>query len=302
LRVYGGDVSAGNGQPTTCASSTSAVVSWNKESPNFGGAGAQYAVKAIGQIKDFATALGNTAGAAATGKGLAFANTTASGSSIFGGSFGSLPCISDYYGRSTQTPTTPLPSTNLGNASLAGAHSFTVNGPTTLSGTLAGSQRTVVYVNGDVLITNDIAFPASWTSATTPMFELVARGNIYISQNVTRLDGVYVAQPTNPAASNGIIFTCANAALPPIAVSSTDASVYTKCKNKLTINGSFIARQVQFLRTNGTRSQANPGDLSTSANVAEVFNFSPAIWMAQPPLPSGSAGQYDAITSLPPVL
>jgi hypothetical protein len=131
-----------------------------------------------------------------------------------------------------------------------------------------------------------------------PLFQLVVRGNIYISESVTQLDGIYIAQPTS--ATNGNIYTCASASGVPVA--TNDTAIYTRCSNTLTVNGAFIAREVQFLRTRGTLSQSSPAELSTSGNIAEVFNFSPATWIQQPPVPTDMLEGYDAITSLPPVL
>lgn len=296
FRVYDGDVSAGNGFPAACASSNSSIVTWNKESPSFSGAGTQAAAYAINQIHDFATAYGNGAGAAPA-SGLAFANTTTSGSSIFGGAFESLPCVADYYARRDITPTIPF--TNM--ASMNGFRSYTATGPIALSGAnINVGQQSVLYVDGDVLLTGNITYNGNWTPANMPLFQLVVRGNIYIARGVGQLDGVYIAQPSN--ATNGTIYTCANPGLPATAVAPTAPTFYADCNGKLTVNGAFVARQVQFLRTRGTLSLSSPGEGSGSTNIAEVFNFSPAAWIQQPPVPTTMLESYDAITSLPPVL
>ncbi|HSX32234.1 MAG TPA: hypothetical protein VLF43_03160 [Candidatus Saccharimonadales bacterium] len=296
LRVYKGDVSAGNGWPASCVNSDSSIVGWNKESPSYGGAGVQYAAYAIKDIQDFATAYGNTAGAA-PGSSLAFANTTASGPDVFGGSFGSLPCIPDYYNRSTLTTTSAWGGGNI--TSLPnGQASFTVTGNTTMSGNVNPGQQSVVYVDGDVFIDGDIRYVGNWSVNNMPLFQLVVRGNIYISEDVTQLDGIYIAQPDT--ATNGNIYTCAASNGVPVA--TNDTAIYTRCKNPLTVNGAFIAREVQFLRTAGTLSQSAPGENPAAGNIAEVFNFSPATWIQQPPVPSDMLEGYDAITSLPPVL
>jgi hypothetical protein len=299
LRVYGGDVSAGNGQTTTPGSCTNnsaaSIIGWNQGAPGgYSAAAVQYAAMALGRIYDVSTSLNNGTGAAPVPSGLAFANTGASGSN-FGGLYGSVPCIPNHYNT---TATTLLPSTNLN--SLSGINRYRATGPVALGGNINPNQRTVVYVDGDVLINSNIVYTGSWTPASVPLLQLVVRGNLYISQNVTQLDGIFIAQPNG--ATGGNIYTCANPALPAAAVLTTSGTVYTNCRNKLTINGAFVAKQVQFLRTNGSLKQAAAGEASGSTNIAEVFNFTPALWMAQPPTPSGSGGEYDAITSLPPVL
>ncbi|HSX16647.1 MAG TPA: hypothetical protein VLH86_00940 [Patescibacteria group bacterium] len=295
LRAYGGDVSAGNGfssgTGSTCTiNSEAAVVGWNKESAgSFAGAGAQFAVYALDQIYDVATALGNTGGAPA-GSGLAFTNTTPSGGN-FGGTVGSLPCISDYYGLAPTTAA--LTVTDLGSASLVtGAYNKT--GPVTLSGTLTAVKRVSIYVLGDVIINNNITYPASWTSGDAPLVEIVAKGNIYVGSNVTQLDGVYIAQPSG--ASGGTIYTCSTGA----AAVATNLLAST-CGSKLTINGSFIANQVQFLRAAGSVAQSSAGETSAASKAAEVFNYGPAAWMPYPPGLANTT-DYDSINSLPPIL
>jgi hypothetical protein len=302
VRVYGGDVSAGNGfatTPDTCTTNPQgAVVGWNNEGPSFSGAGAQFATYAMKQIFDFATALGNTGGAQA-GSGLAFANKTPSGGT-FGGTFGALPCASNFF--ATKGTTTPAASPiNVGGLA---TNTYTGTAPAgqavQIGGNLGGSQKVVVYVDGDVLITGDIKFPGSWTTANPPYFQLIVRGNIYISQNVKQLDGIYSAQPNG--AAGGIIYTCANTGLPATAVAPAGGGAFTSCKNQLIVNGSFVARQVQFLRVNGTlrQSAANePGNATSHA--AEIFNYSPALWMTMPPGIT-TTNDYDSVTSLPPIL
>jgi len=62
-----------------------------------------------------------------------------------------------------------------------------------------------------------------------------------------------------------------------------------------------LANQVQFLRTNGSLRQANATETGASGAAAEVFNYGPGSWLAQPP--GGTASdEYDSITSLPPIL
>jgi hypothetical protein len=301
MRVYGGDVSVGNGQPTACTIANSGVIGWNKETPSYAGAGAQYAVMAIGQINDFASTLGNAAGATAPSS-LAFANTTISGANIFGGGYGSLPCIPDYYSRRTQVTTVPLLSTDL--STLTGEQNYTATGPILIGGNINMGQKTVLFVNGDVLITSNITYPASWpASSSPPLFQIIAKGNIFVSQNVTRIDGIYIAQPTTAASTGtGKIITCANTGLPVNPVSTSDTAIYTKCQNALTINGAFVAKDVWFLRTRGSLSQSSAAETNASTNIAEIFNYSPAFWIPQPEGIPSDGGEYDSVTSLPPVL
>lgn len=304
LRIYGGDVSAGNGftsgTGSTCTNNAgAAVVSWNQRGggPGWAGAGTQFATYALSKIFDFADNLGNPPGggnASTKPSGFSFSNTTTDiNNGDFGGSLGSIPCIQDYWDTTGATNYAgPLATTSTGKYV-----GFT---PAIVSGTMSVNQRVVLYNNGDVYINGNITYPASWPVDQPPLFMLVARGNIYIRKSVTRLDGTYVAQ-RNGAGAGGTIYTCANSVFPPTAILPTDPTAYGDCNTKLTINGSFVANQVQFMRTFGTLSQAVAGETASSGNAGEVFNYSPVNWMTSLPGQNLST-TYDAITSLPPVL
>jgi hypothetical protein len=222
---------------------------------------------------------------------LAFANTTPSGG-VFGGTLGSTACVSDYYAAA---PTTSLMAgTDLGAVGVV-TGAYTKTAPATLSGTLTTTKRVSVFVNGDVIINNNITYPASWTSANPPLVQIVAKGNIYIGSNVTQLDGVYIAQK-NGATNTGIIYTCATGG----AAVATSLLAGT-CASKLTINGSFVAYQVQFLRAYGSLAQSSAAETSAASKGAEVFNYNPSAWMPNPPGQANTT-DYDSISSLPPIL
>jgi hypothetical protein len=302
LKVFGGDVSAGNGlatAPSTCTNNpNAAVVSWNKRAAgSYAGAGAQYAVYALKTITDFSSAQ-NLTGGAAEPAGLSFANTTTNVAiGNFGGNWGTANCIPDYYSRKPASTSAFPPSVS---SMVTGA--YYSNASTTLTGGNVNPGNNIsVYVNGDLFISSDITYTGAWNLNNMPLFELVVRGNIYISSNVHRLDGVYIAQKNG--ATGGTIYTCATSATPLVL---TGGAFYNTCNSKLVINGAFVANSVQFLRTASSLSQSNSGEISSDVgagtNGAEVFNFNPTLWMVQPLDTSGTVDNYDAITSLPPVL
>ncbi len=297
FKVYGGDLSVGNGladaSGACVGNNNAAIIGWNRGAGGgYGGAGTQFAEVALGRIFEAATAVGNAGpNRAAVPRGLAFAGNNLN-TGLYGGSFGSLPCTADYYGR--------MPAANMSFVSLAasttsGPYSWNGPAPLVLSGVVPASRITL-YVNGNVFINNNITYPANWTSGSTPLFQLVVNGDIFIRNGVSRIDGVYIAQKSG--ATGGTIYTCAlgASALVP------DGQLYSRCNNKLTVNGAFIANQVRFLRTNGTRQQGSGNEAGGSGNIAEVFNFSPALWMGQPVGQIIGSPQYDSITSLPPIL
>ncbi|HUC89579.1 MAG TPA: hypothetical protein VMR45_02155 [Patescibacteria group bacterium] len=290
-RAYGGDISAGNGFTTsgTCVNNLlGSVVGWNKEAAgSYAGAGAQFATLALGTIYDSATAQGNAV--ATNGSNLAFGNTSPSGGN-FGGSFGSLSCIPDFYG---QKPATTVPFGG-GTLSPLTSNAYSATGPITISGNINPGQKTSLFVQGDVIINDNIIYPGSWGSGNVPLFELVVKGNIYVGANVTRLDGMYVAQPT--AGNKGIIYTCSNGATP-VATTSLAGS----CNNKLTVNGAFIANSVQLLRASGSLAQSSAAETGSSGSAAEVFNYNPIMWTVSP-VGGSNGSDYDSVTSLPPIL
>jgi hypothetical protein len=135
-----------------------------------------------------------------------------------------------------------------------------------------------------------------------PLFYVVVDGgNITIDNNVTNIDGVFIAEP-NSSGQGGNIFTCDNVG-PQIQMLFSSGS--QGCTSQLVINGSFIAKNVDLQRTNGTLSsakaptQADSCSTGIDPNAAEVFCYSPMQWLANP-LPQTTS--LESLSSLPPVL
>lgn len=258
---------------------------------------------------------------------LAFANSgvtsnawPASGS--FGGSFGSsLPCAEDYYSDISSSPTTSISAgQNLstlanGRYSIAGGATYALN-----TGTgIPDGRELVVYIDGSVYLTGaTFGYQnTSWSNVSSiPSLFIIAKGNIYISPTITRMDGVYVAQSTNPDPSvsgTGEIFTCSGTGGDYEYVRPTlNTEIITGCANQLLVNGSFIAEKVHLLRTQGSLSSpssaATNAEIATSpatwSNNAEIFRYTPELYVRTNRFlrPSSSATSYDAITSLAPAL
>ena len=76
------------------------------------------------------------------------------------------------------------------------------------------------------------------------------------------------------------------------------------CDRKLTVTGAFMAKRVHLLRTRGNVGSAPVApELYDSANTAEVFRFSPELYLAMISGGYSSAvGQFDSIKTLPPAL
>jgi hypothetical protein len=294
LKVYGGDVLAGtavagdtSGSGQSCVTNDDGgVYSWNNHTVDFSGAGSQYAVMALGQILDFASAIG----AAGQPGGLSFANYGLDPTNeyditqgLFGGKFGGTTTGCDFTSDITVAPNTTSDMT-IGATAIATA------------------TQDVRYVIGhDVYISGNIMYSSTggWTSIDQiPYFKLVVvGGNIYIGSGVTQLDGVYVAEQDENG-NGGIIYTCATGLRAPVNP-LVPATFNPTCKQQLTITGAFAAQQVQFLRTFGTVGSAG-ADTWSANNAAEVFRYSPEVWLPRSTTKIGTG--YDAITGLPPVL
>ncbi len=301
LRVYGNDVSAGGGFGEQAGGAGGIKTNF---SATKNGSGVQFAAFALDAINNFSSGT-LISGASLPSKVDTFANNfgEASGSlGKLGGSFGSNMKATDFYditmidsGDEVETRT----SRNISVNSLSKLQTH-ANGDVDLGGgDIAG--RKGLYVDGDVYIKGDIKYPDDISGL--PYFALIVKGNIYIDPSVTRLDGLYVAQPKDDN-SAGQIITCAN--------SSGPLKNYDNpgCRSKLTINGAFVAKSVRFLRTlDSLRDSSRTDDAITREHAAEIFNFIPEMYLGTPPFKnegvgagSGSTGRYDSIMTLPPIL
>jgi hypothetical protein len=327
FQVTGGDIVAGasiaTGVGSPCTGTGAAphltdagITSWNNDGlPDFAGAGSEYAAFALNYIQDFVTKQG-IPGSSETNQ-LTFSNKNNAGSvdlskGLFGGMFGTAPCA-DYW-TSKPADITKLTTVNNGSVSSAtsGNYSHIGSNLSLATSTIGNGRHVTIYVEGDVAITGNITYPAGASysdRSDIPSFRLIVHGRIFIGANVTQLDGLYVAVPdagyadstvpagkpsTFSAPKAGTISTCSVGftSLDPTALASNNfASV---CGNPLTVNGSVVAEQLWLLRTRGSLNSGIP---------AEVFNYSPEVWLA----PSAGAGgvsgvDYQSVIGLPPVL
>ncbi len=308
VRAYGGDISAGGSLANSsggCSMNTGAgIFGWNRRSGGaWAGAATQFAAYTMYRLFDTSTSLGNGGGSAPRPSGLAFANTgTDTANGRFGTSLGSVACIRDYYGAGPASPQS-LPPAGGGryNLDAVGSGEYERIGNTIFQvvggySYIDPNQKTTIYITGDVHIDTNIVYNGSWSSRSIPSLRIIVRGNVFINPGVRRIDGLIVAQPTN--ANDGIIYTCSGST--PF-VAPANNTLVSACRNSLTVNGAFVARQVRLLRASGTLRQSSAGETAATSRAAEIFNYGPALWMMQP-TEGGNADAYDSITSLPPVL
>ncbi len=207
-------------------------------------------------------------------------------------------CAPDFYDQYKKNPA-PLaiaPPTSLSDlvGSITGQYEVTQDVPN-FAGTgqiiVPTGTKVTLYVTGNVTINNNIIYDSSWNvddPDTAPSFTLVVKGNINISKNVTRVDGLYVAQPTN--GNDGELNTCA----------TNDGNQF--CSSQLVMNGAVVARRILPLRSSGTvYPLANPAfNPPPGHQAAEIFNFVPSMVVSNPnfaPINNPNQGFF----SLPPV-
>jgi hypothetical protein len=299
-----------------------------------GGASSQYGVFSLGEVdgrraQDGFYSQGSQVGSSV--KALTFANYD--GTLPFGGKFeGAISqsqCITDYFSKvdpSNPGVTAFDSSTNwrpiFVNAGVGGTYYSNVPAGGILdlfAGSGAGDmqlkagKRIVIYVNGNVYINRNIIYDPSVTIDSVPKFALIVKGSIYIDTPANRLDGMYVAEPAGAtaatvAADDGIIWTCHPYR------NQTEYTYPPNCNSPLVVNGSLIAKQINFLRVKGDINSAPPGEdnastvgscTSGSCNVSEVVNYSPAMIIGGSFFNSSNSSSsqglpIDNIISLPP--
>lgn len=335
FKVFGGDVSAGNTFATTFSGATScanpanasaSIYGWNTaadatygQGQHYAGSGAQFAVTAPSVIFGVASNQNNVnanpaPGAQPNSLGLSFANSSPANNNYtagyFGGSLTASACLTDFYSSKP---------TNI-NGYISGSQNLNgLDGIYTMSGgsiinksNITTGKHVTIYAIGNIFIGDDITFPGSYGAVDQiPSLILIVKGNIYISNNVKNLSGIYIAQPTANSSADGYIYDCASgpsSAMP-------NYSIYDNCGNQLVVNGSFIANKVALMRTgisspngaiNSSLRRSFNNENNTNTNAAEVFNYGPAFWMnltlPQTTSTGTSSAGYDSIISLPPIL
>jgi hypothetical protein len=331
IRAYGSDVVAGGGFGTSCSRSDSRILTFmrpiGEQNPtnDRSGSGVQLAAMALGEIRGFTSA--SIRGNAPTlPAGLTFANNISpSGNPLSprlgGGVEGDGWCMKDYF-TSTQYPdsnTDKKERINTGTVDIANLANdkqtfVTPTGSTvTINNSAANyTGRRTVYIDGDAFVNSNIRYNTNYPSVDDiPSFTLVVKGNIYISNNVTQVDGLYIAQPRDN--TKGRIYTCANSSGPILSPSGlwNDCGA-SNSSRQLIINGTFLAERVVLNRTAFTlrdsrHKECVPNLVAGCPNskAAEVFNFSPELYLSPPlfsPRSTAASGDYQYFSILPPVL
>lgn len=332
-RAYGNDVVAGaqfeNSNSTCPTNSSITAYQWSNAVQRPIGSGSQFAAMSIGSIQDFASAFLRSIKPYSV-NGLTFANSSGG----YGGNFSSqcLP-IFNYFKNKSNTLLTTTVTSPMDVSKLSGGQYLVqpVGGTLDLTDSSGVNNTAVLYVQGNVEISQDITYNANGAkySATTgkvtgvPNLYVIASGNIYIQSNVQQLDGVYVAENTCDyqlacVSSGGMINTCANGTQ-----SYLSNELFKNCNTQLTIRGALIADTIKLERTYASMRNSVSGENPLSSKTyncsmgnlhevnpinskegcaSEVFNFDPLNYLGNPGIDPNAQYQYDSIYSLPPVL
>lgn len=311
FQTLNADTVVGGGFGSSCAPKDSGIFAYMKSSSTIDGSGSQLGSFASGDIKGFRSAISNSA-YKTLGRGLTFGGSSSGLSGLspsIGGNYASVSCMKDYFTDTQYSDSTKLvsPATNFGD-STHNNKQVTYTGDKTISGLANYGNKTTYYVDGNVYIAGNITYanPAGWANASAiPNFTLVVKGNIYIDNSVTQLDGVYIAQPDGN--SGGTIYTCAGGS----GVTYDESGIKDNCvgtnygqtttsTSTLTFNGVVIANKLVLARVLGDVLSTSPA----TNTPAEIFNYSPEVILS-PPLfrtANGADAGNDDIGILPPIL
>lgn len=344
FKVLGNDVVSGGMFGSECSGigNYKGISTYGRTSDAHRGSASQYGAFAVGVINGFTSAhykkLETEAGANVAFRpfGLSFSNTSGG----FGGNYaaiGDVTCLPNYFtgtaytGATTITPANVKTTLETRNADSKVVEYFKTTGPVSLAGAtvLSGtstpteqtSTRKVIFVDGTVTISNNIAYnTTTWNKRDHVPYVMIIAKKIVINANVTRIDGALVAQPDPLVSGSGVIETC-------------NSHSFVNCRSPLTINGGLIAERVDFKRTrgsmrngqvyeglsnnphlrvagsppvnhcsNGTATAlASGGGFNMLSCVSEIVNFSPEIYLmlSQVVQPSEQF-RLDSFVTLPP--
>lgn len=309
LKAYGGEIMTGGviGGSGACSpgSGRGGIHAWTRDvgGGQYVGASTQLTITSLLRVNEFYSA---SHGPSTRPKGLTIANRDSTdGNSTYGGGSGLGRCTTDYISETTTAPINELPAWNGTSSIGAGNRQYRLSGNIITGTNIALGTQAAVYRQGDVVIRGNITYASNGTGdwSQHPYFVLIATGDIYITSNVTNLNGLFISQ-------GGTIYTCASH---PDGTRVNSNNVYASCQNQLTVNGGLIANDIRYLRMRGTLRDAVANESYSSSNIAEVIRYTPEMYLAPSPLrrpesSSGgggagpdSTGKYQAIKSLPPV-
>ncbi len=329
-RSFGNDVFAGGGyfDGTTCVNNGTpvtnpAVKGFGRYKPaaptdhsTYTGTGSELGVFTPGEITGWLPGAQTVSARSAVWE-LSFANTIANATvkknaSLynFGGGFGTPYC------PTFPTPVAPLPRNNASlNLNTLGNGDYIVQRATVdliAPQPIADGTRIRIFTDGDVIVRTNIRYAntgAGWgTASDIPLVEIYPTGNLLVENSVTEMTGVFKAKGNfySCVAANGTILQANRSPefnTPGVGHHMT--YIANNCRNRLTVHGSVTAEYMYLYRsTRDGLANATVAESRNSGNLAEVFVFSPEIYLAYlstMPTNPVTLGAPDSVVSLPPV-
>ncbi len=330
LKVNGGDVITSiDSQNSGSCIGNSAIYTWNQGGPNYNGSGTTLAVITGGLDNGFSS---NQKGSIIP-SGLVFSNNPITGG--YGGNFcgSSAPATTTNYLYNQLNAAYPTVSTSAPSClSISGGINKTCiynygNNPISIPAlNIVSGGHVVIFGNAAINITGNIIFDSSGNNSylanpyNIPSLEIVTNNSdssnvdnnpINIANNVTRLDGIYIA-------SNSSINDCIINNFPPSQANDfydirdpSSPSFNQSCAQQLVVNGAMEASQINFYRTfdslyEAGNSDNDRGSTQPQTSAAEIINYSPLVWLAPNNLTGLYPGQQtpviQSITSLAPIV
>lgn len=259
VRFLGGDVWAGGGFSEvgncTNASNIHTVQPHQLSDSSVAGSVSEYGAFALGAITNFGTASKALFGA--QGKALTFSNMLNDGSL---GKYGAPQhCVNDFISAFNNKPVdNPAQPASI-NLAIQGSGTWHLSGDRTFSGAVQTGSQQIYLVDGNVTISNDITFPATYSGpGDIPLLMIIAKGSINVLGNVKQMDGVY--------STADVLHTCDQ---------HVGTLTVNTCNQQLIVNGAVVAKQLNLRRTYGADGNApipqkQPG---------EIFNMNAELFL-----------------------
>jgi hypothetical protein len=279
FKVTNSSIAAGGDfDKCTTAGGTLAGYNNNKDISGTTDRGASTQLSSLALLKITGVASGQTVGTVGSGGQDAMRLTFANGAGspaygadtdnpTLGGAAGTCQTLTNVH---PDKPTSPLGGTvdlNSADAGSPASGEYTsgdlkIGAPGTTM-TMTANHQIEIFAAGNVYIGSNIVYDNSAAAVgTVPSLIIHATGNIYIDPAVANLSGTFIAQQKiksdgSPDTTTGKIYTCGTSSFTALQTGGTP-NIYNDCHKQLVVYGSFVADQVNLMRTFGSLRDETP--------------------------------------------
>ncbi len=144
------------------------------------------------------------------------------------------------------------------------------------------SGTKIIYVGGDLAITNDIILPKNYSNIyEIPQVVLIVDGNVNVDPKVTRIDAWIIAPSGKLDTCSGYVASKGN---PGGTDTKTTHTGWGLCDSQLTFNGPVMVGSIALNRTGGADPMVSDGQQASGSDrqrytPAEVFNLSAEVYL-----------------------